>query len=307
MELLPESMGKAEGSVVEESEAEGTESSLIPIREFLESKPPGLVCAISDGFVPVNNFSPLRFELKSTGLELFCESCGGMRFFKQLSHQGFVFPDDNWATIAMRFRCRNCEHSIKLYSLLARIRDVAARMCWLWKLAEVPEFGPPIPAKIYKLIEEERDYYLRGRRSENQGLGIAAFAYYRRAVENQKNRIIDQVIKACRKLGSDPNLIKELEAAKAKVRFKESFGSIKEFLPQALMINGHNPIVLLHAALSEGIHGHSDEECLERAASIRLVLTELAERISTVLKEHDDLNAAVTKLMAAKSVKPVGT
>ena len=57
-----------------------------------------------------------------------------------------------------------------------------------------PPFGPPTPARVITLIGPDKEYYLKGRRAENQGMGIGAFSYYRRVVENQKNRIIDEVI-----------------------------------------------------------------------------------------------------------------
>jgi hypothetical protein len=49
--------------------------------------------------------------------------------------------------------------------------------------------------------------------------------------------------------------------------------------------------------LSEGLHEHTDEECLKLAQSIRLVLAEFAERVSQILKEEKELDAAVAKLM----------
>jgi hypothetical protein len=61
-----------------------------------------------------------------------------------------------------------------------------------------------------------------------------------------------------------------------------------------------NPLSLLHTALSEGLHEQHDDVCLELAASIRLVLTELAERMSQVLKDEAELSGAVNKLLNRK-------
>ncbi len=52
--------------------------------------------------------------------------------------------------------------------------------------------------------------------------------------------------------------------------------------------------------LSEGLHAGTDKECLELATSIRVVLTELAERISQALKDEAELNQAVARLMKPK-------
>jgi hypothetical protein len=67
--------------------------------------------------------------------------------------------------------------------------------------------------------------------------------------------------------------------------------------PQVL---SHNPLTLLHNALSEGLHELTDEECLTLARSIRVVLVELAERISTALKEEAQLKSAVSQLLNRK-------
>jgi hypothetical protein len=53
--------------------------------------------------------------------------------------------------------------------------------------------------------------------------------------------------------------------------------------------------------LSEGLHELSDEECLALARDIRVVLIELAERISTALKEEAELKTAVSNLLNRKT------
>jgi hypothetical protein len=60
--------------------------------------------------------------------------------------------------------------------------------------------------------------------------------------------------------------------------------SVKDALPQALFVNGHNPLTLLHSALSKGLRANNDKQCLEAAHDMRLVLTDLVERIDSALK-----------------------
>jgi len=59
----------------------------------------------------------------------------------------------------------------------------------------------------------------------------------------------------------------------------------------------HNPLLLLHNALSQGVHTHSEEECLSLATSIRAVLIELADKLAQALKEEKELSDAVAKLL----------
>jgi hypothetical protein len=73
--------------------------------------------------------------------------------------------------------------------------------------------------------------------------------------------------------------------------------SVKDSIPESLLVNGHNPLTLLHSALSEGLHAQTDEQCLELAQAVRVVLAELAERIGQALKDEAELNAAISRLM----------
>jgi hypothetical protein len=148
----------------------------------------------------------------------------------------------------------------------------------------------------------------KGRRAENRGLGIGAFSYYRRVVENQKGRIIREIAKAAKKLGAKPEILQRFEAAAKETQFSKAIEEIKDGIPSVLLIDGqHNPLTLLHGALSEGLHEHTDEECLEIAKEIRIVLTELADRLSQALKEQAELKNAVTRLLSRKSAAATTT
>ena len=95
-----------------------------------------------------------------------------------------------------------------------------------------------------------------------------------------------------------------MKAAKKETQFSKAVNAVKHGIPQALLLNGHNPLTLLHSALSEGMHAQTDEQCMELATSIRVVLTDLVERLGNALKDHAELNAAVSRLMKANTPKP---
>ena len=169
------------------------------------------------------------------------------------------------------------------------------------KLGELPPYGPPIPSRLIKLIGPDRDIFLKGRNCENQGLGIGAFAYYRRVVENQKNRILEEIVKVSEKIGVQRDKIDTLHEAIKETQFSKALKMAKDVMPERLLIDGHNPIFLLHRALSQGVHELSDEECLKRANTVRLVLGELSERLSAILKDKAELTEAISTLMHDKS------
>jgi hypothetical protein len=168
------------------------------LKEFLENVPPGQEVVVTDGVVPVaSRSSSDAYNIDSPNLELHCdnEKCGGVRTFKKVTRFDDIIGT-GVIPVYVRYLCCNCSKKVKLYALLMCL---GAEGWIMRKLAEVPDFGAPTPSKLITLIRDERDYYVKGRRSENQGLGIAAFAYYRRVVEKQKQRIFAEVIRAAKK------------------------------------------------------------------------------------------------------------
>lgn len=272
------------------------------VREFFERTPPGREVRVKDLVRQDARGTGVTYHMRLIAIELFCtsESCNGVRFFEPKDDEN-LWPEQRREHF-VTFVCRNCKESRKTYAFWSLLdKDGSAGA--LYKFGEHPPFGPPTPARLISLIGPERDYFLKGRRSENQGLGIAAFAYYRRVIENQKNRIFDEIIRVCQKLGAAQEIVDDLDAAKQETQFTKAVEAIKHGVPQAILINGQNPVLLLHAALSEGLHAQTDEECLELARSIRVVLTELVERLAAALKEEAELNAAVSRLLRARAGK----
>jgi len=49
------------------------------------------------------------------------------------------------------------------------------------------------------------------------------------------------------------------------------------------------------------VHNQTDESCLENASSIRIVLAELADKLSQASGIEAELNNALTRLMAKKN------
>jgi hypothetical protein len=274
-----------------------SEPEVKSFKEFLENTPPGKMVKVSDFF----GFEPLPGSaryLETPILKLYCDDneCQGYRFFAYTAKRTYLSEGINNRYIT--YCCENCGETYKTFA----IRAIPLKES-VFKYGEVPPFGPPIPAKAINLIGPDKELFLTGRRAERQGMGIGAFAYYRRVVENQKDRIFDEVIRVINKISPDDPVLKELEEAKGETQFTKAVEKIKSTLPSSLNINGYNPLTLLHSALSEGVHEHSDDECLELAGDIRKILIEFADRLGQALKEDAELNAAITRLAKAKAIK----
>jgi hypothetical protein len=242
-------------------------------------------------------------EVALPPLELYCstEGCTGYRFFKPNS-RGFSPDTRYWKEDFITYECKNCERATKVYAVRSTIQTKDGTL-GLLKFGEQPSFGPPTPARVITLVGAEKDYYLKGRRAELQGLGIGAFAYYRRVIEKQKDKIFDEIIRVSERLNASKELLEDLAAAKKETQFSKAVEAVKHGIPQVLLLNGQNPLTLLHSALSEGLHAQTDDECLELATSIRVVLNEFVERVATALKDEAQLNTAVNRLIKARKPK----
>jgi hypothetical protein len=199
----------------------------------------------------------------------------------------------------LHYECRNCRRTTKAFAI--RVVKTSGKDGRLLKMGEEPAFGPPLPARLQRLVEPDRDLLVKGYQAEIHGQGIGAFAYYRRIVEDGKNRLIDEIIKVCRKIPGADKFIPGLEEAKKQTQFTKAVEQIADAIPDALRIDGHNPLTLLHQAISKSLHSDSDEECLEAAGAIRIVLTEFADRLSQLLKEQAELTKAIKRLFAGRS------
>lgn len=284
-----------------DSQAIAAPTPRLTVKAFFESVPPGkneLIQGLGRKVVSTG----VSWHMQVPPIQLHCDNdaCRGIRYFEP-KDTPYLRPEARKEHF-LTFVCRNCKHSRKTFAFWSRLADDEVNG-ELMKFGEFPPFGPATPARVISIIGGERDYFLKGRRAENQGLGIAAFAYYRRVVENQKTRIIDEILRVAQKIGAPKEVTDDLNTARNESQFSRAVEAIKHGVPESLLIDGHNPLTLLHSALSEGLHAQTDQQCLELATSIRVVLTELVERMGNALKEELELTTAVSRLLQVSAQK----
>jgi hypothetical protein len=284
----------------EQSETTAVQPPLKGLAGFLESTPPGVIEEIPDllTLTPQGHCVVAQPDIR---LHCSTETCEGLRVFQAISDWIYAGDDPSEKYGYAIYRCRNCNKTLKIYALSIRKNPDSFDRGTAYKLGEVPLFGPPTPPRMISLIATDKDIYLQGRRAEDQGFGFGALAYYRRVVENQKARIIREIGRVAKKFGTSDANLGVFEAAASEPDFGSAVDLIKADVPPALLINGHDPLTLIHSALSEGMHEQNDAICLELAQIIRVVLAELADRISQLLKDEQELNHAISRLIKRKS------
>lgn len=279
-----------------EEEKEGAVAT-VTLKEFLEKTHPSVVKPIADLWQMREGSYKTRV-IVSPSLRLHCQICEGERTFRNSRNPSFD-TDDAVSTFSLSYTCGDCHKQPKYYSLWVEFESKPAGK--IYKYGELPPFGVPVPNKVLRLFGKDSEMFLKGRQCENLGYGVAAFAYYRRVVESHKNDIFDEIIKVCRTVKAPEELIKELQAAKEEIAFTKSIEKVRSALPQGLLINGHNPLLALHGALSVGLHDESDDACLEAAHAVRLVLTDFVEKVSLLKQDNKQLTDAVQLLIRKKN------
>ena len=186
------------------------------------------------------------------------------------------------------YSCSNCTEHMKVFALKIVGIDHNSKSGVCTKIYQEPAFGPPIPKRLFQIIgETNRENFLQARRSIARGLGIGAYAYYRRIVENTKLDLITSVLELAQATNAAPSQIELLKKARAETRFSSAIEILRDVsaIPAILLIDGHNPLSILHDLLSEGIHQLNDAECLERAREAEIILCEIADRMQIAMTE----------------------
>jgi hypothetical protein len=274
--------------------------SVMSFNQFLETVHPSVAKEVS-GLWEWQHTSGRAKHAQFAGpdLRLHCPRCAGERTFRRDVQQ---YDELKFGVANVRFvmyLCSDCRKDNKTFSLWILLRKDAGRGM-VYKYGERPPFGIPMPSEVLRLFGSDSKTFLKGRQCENQGLGIGAFAYYRRVVENHKNDIFEEIIRVCEIVSAPNVLIEDLRNAQSEMSFAKGIEQIKAGLPQGLLIRGHNPLTALHGALSIGLHVETDEECLKAARDVRLVLTDLIEKMSFIRRDNTELHSAVQRLIAKK-------
>lgn len=267
---------------------------------FLASTPPNVARLVAAEYPHVRTSGGRDYaEAKFVDVNLWCRKCGGERQFAPTTTSE-EFAVSTVKSFFLHYRCKNCGGDAHSFSLRLGPRP-APGLATVFKYGQVPNFGIRISASLKKLLSgDDRDLFNKGLLAEDGGLGIGAFSYYRRVLDNQRVKIFDRVIDAAKMLGGDNALIDELTKAKTERQFTRAVEPLKQALPQFLYIEGHNPLTLLYDAVSNGMHAETDGECLTSAQTIRTLLEHLLLKADEALQSDDVVKGAVNKLLEAK-------
>jgi len=271
--------------------------NLIQWKAFLEDYPINSVQNVTGYYERKEDENAYRpFVRLAPILRLHCSKCEGIRNFAgRWVHEG-DFREGGIVQDFLLYTCKDCGEGSKTFCVISRDADDNGNGQAV-KIGEFPELHLDLPRSMKGLLGDDFSLFIKGLTCEKRGLGIGAFTYYRRVVEAQKNHLIAEIARVAEKLGAPKEVTDTLTRAQKERQFTRAVELLRGAIPESLLVDSHNPLRLLHDALSVGVHAESDDTCLRIAHSIRCVLADLSERLKLALGEQNELRASVSELM----------
>ena len=263
-------------------------------REYIEKSPLYTRIAFSGQLYFYDSFYN---SLKQ--IEVFCPNCKRERFFDRINYlQEYDFNTSfQYGNIlSLEFSCvEHCCNCIKRYYVFVERTD---EQVIFTKCGEYPSLSPRIDEVILKVFPKEAELLRKAAYCLNDGFGVGAFAYLRQALEDRIDVFIAEIRKYAEEQG-DEDIKQELDKLHEKSKMSDIIEVAKKALPASLQTEGYNPLGLLYQTLSDGVHGLSDRECLEKASAIydalSYILKTLAENSASRKKYVDALKSLCKK------------
>ena len=258
------------------------------------------------------------YELKDVNINMYCPNCEETRTFRFLhkylhekkqimrpvgslgvnrpiSHNGYDLKENY--IIQLTYSCASCENFNRIFSL-----RVGKNRQFIEKVGQYPPWDIKIGRDLKEILKNHSENYKKGKTCESQSYGIGAFAYYRRIVED----IIGELLEAIQDLIIGEELEKYQETLEGVRKTKNTTNKIelvKDLLPPILKTEQFNPLKTIHDALSKGLHGRTDEECLDDAESIRTSLVFLVDAILNRRKGQQEYTESMKKIIEKQRKK----
>ena len=239
--------------------------------------------------------------IQKPSIKMQCEKCNSDQTFLMENQYYELTNVTNSPTAGMvfwlRYQCMGCRQYKRHFFI--KIGDIADSIT---KIGQYPAWDIAGNKEIEALLGGHKEYFRRGLICESQGYGIAAFAYYRRIVEE----VIDGLLNEITALMSASERV-AYEAALDNTRktrvAAEKIDLVKDLLPPILRPSDLNPLRVLHESLSEGLHAEGDEECLDSAAAVREILVFLTTQIASSANSGRTFTESMKALLEKKSKK----
>ncbi|MFK5856341.1 MAG: hypothetical protein QM503_09440 [Bacteroidota bacterium] len=246
------------------------------IKEFLEHAP--LYTTKTYKRPKVN-----RASLSIDEIESHCVRCNQSRPFQDMRSRGggagYTVEALKTGISAFELTCASCRKST--ISVLVE-QTVSEATIALMKFGELPRKALERDTVLQSFFLEDSDNFEKATVCLANGYGIAAFAYYRRIIENNIYKLLDLLSKEIEATDHDEKLLEAIADLRNESPMSDKIKIANSALPKYLVPDGLNPLGRLYQVLSDGVHSLTDQECLDQSSDvkecIRFLVGELASR-----------------------------
>lgn len=282
----------------------------MPNKAFLEIYPLYKKFTTTLKFDPSYEHTYIKWSgLPKPAIHMLCSSCSSDQTFNMHGNywqnpinQNEIIHDE---IKEIRYICSACKKGLRIFLVhfgSSKINKDDDCHVVLQKVGQFPAWNIEIDRELEKILGDRSEYLKKGLINESQSYGIGAYAYFRRVAEE----IIDELLELIYGLiqPEEQESYKEaLNQAKKTRVAQEKIDLVKDLLPSNLKPDDINPLGIIHSALSEGLHGLSDEECMKQAELIRNSLTFLINQVIKTKNESASFTKSMRKMLTKKSEK----
>lgn len=198
------------------------------------------------------------------------------------------------STREVQYNCQSCG-KFERYFMLEFGEDDGGD--YVMKVGQSPSWDITPDKALEKMLGVRAQYYSRALVCESQSYGIGAFAYYRRIVEEIIDDLLSEIADIVENDEQKEKYKIALENAKKTKVTQDKISLVKDLLPDSLRPGGMNPLSVLHEVLSEGIHGQTDERCMDMSSDVRTVLEYLVNQTSITKAAKNAFTTSMKRLL----------
>lgn len=221
-----------------------------------------------------------------------CSVCDATKPFHNLEQDNYVISlpgNKEYSNILAEFECVTCNNSRKTFSLVVEKTGEATSGLYnvytVTKCGEYPLKPLPQNKELSKFLKKDKDEYAKAIRCLANGYGVAAFAYFRRIVENNIDRLLDLIKES---IDTESPLAAKIAELKATSPMSDKISIANHALPDYLKPDGFNPLGQIYGLLSDGVHSLPDEQCLDKAKDLQVCLEFLISELAAHKKNRED-------------------
>lgn len=260
------------------------------IKEFLETAP---LYSWREFKKPRVN----RSSLWIGEIDAYCDVCEQFRPFQDLRSSGggagMAVSALKSGTSYFQFSCVSCRKTHREYLVEQVLDEENIR---LQKYGELPRSKLVRNRALQKFLKDDLDDYEKAIVCLSHEYGVAAFAYFRRVVENNIKRLLDLVQEDAQSSGGDQQTLSAIGELRKDAPMSDKIKVANLALPSHLNPDGLNPLGRLYQVLSEGVHSLSEAECLVKAKATSECLTFLISELASRQEHRNRFKSMVGKL-----------